>query len=82
LARRNAAHWVTGLRSAPISIGSSGHRSRTSNTKPTRRSLAAMIPGMATVSGVLVASTTSGWTRVARVLAPTANSTNEAIRRR
>jgi hypothetical protein len=56
---RPAAHRLTGERSTPSAIGSCGHTSRTSSTIGARRRSAAHAPGIATVSGVLVATTRS-----------------------
>jgi hypothetical protein len=62
-------------------MGTSGHRSRTSNTNGARRSLAASTPGTATVSGVLVANTRSAFSAAALAVASTMNSANARIRR-
>ena len=50
-----ASRRARGLRSAPIWIGASGHRSRTSNTSGARQRSAATSAGKAIVSGGEVA---------------------------
>ena len=64
-----------------MAIGTSGHRSRTSNTVGIRLLLAAQSAGIAMVKGVLVAKTTSPPNFVAFDIARAANRVKAAIRR-
>ncbi|MFO0636707.1 MAG: hypothetical protein U0168_28065 [Nannocystaceae bacterium] len=78
--RPDAAARSNGLRSAPMAMGNSGHRSRTSNTIGARRPTRAASPGSAMVSGVLVAKTTSAFCSSATAVAATAKRANAAMR--
>nr|BFE74898.1 hypothetical protein GCM10020092_081990 [Actinoplanes digitatis] len=62
-------------------MGTSGQRSRTSKTNGTRRTFAAMTPGTATVSGVLVAKTRSALSEAAFAAARAMNSAKARSRR-
>ena len=65
-----------------MAIGSSGHRSRTSNTIGTRCPRLETRPGTAIVSGVLVANTTSARSASATRVDAMANFANAAMRAR
>lgn len=62
------------------SIGTVGHRSRTSKTKRALLANAPTMPGTATVSGVLLAKTTSAGVRTASRVARRTKSTKASIR--
>ena len=73
---------AAGLPSAPIWIGASGQRSRTSNTSGARQRAAAARAGSAIVSGGEVAYTTSGrGPRRPAAAAPSAKRAKASMRR-
>jgi len=65
----------------PSARGSSGHRSRASNTNGLRRKIFASAPGTTAVSGVEVANTRSHGSRSASAAARRANFANPSARR-
>src|SRR5690554_4594657 len=75
-----ATHCRTGFFKAPIAIGISGHKSRTSNTIGTFNLRAVKTAGSAIVKGVLVAKTTSPCKEAAFFCAANAKAKNALIR--
>ena len=71
---------ISGLVITRIALGNSGHKSRTSKTKNFLRNNRAQIPGIAAVSGVEVAKSTSYFSVIAIQMLRNANFRNTKLR--